>query len=68
MNYLIAVHPDKDEHLLQLLESLEALGVIESFSSYEGGDGRPLAAGTAPLRTKEVQDYDIADQDRNLVD
>ncbi|MEY4134653.1 MAG: hypothetical protein ACOYOO_06805 [Saprospiraceae bacterium] len=68
MNYLIAVHPDKDEYVCQLLESLQVLGVIESFSSYEAGDVRPLATGEAPIRTKEVQDYDIAEQYRNLVD
>lgn len=67
MNYLIAVHSDKDERVLQLLESLEGLGIIESFSLYEAG-GTHLQATGGPTRTREVQEYDIAEQYRNLVD
>jgi|GEM_PF-2328964 hypothetical protein len=67
MNYLITVHSEKDERVLQLLESLEALGVIESFSLYEAGGGRPLATG-ASARPKEIHEYDVAEQYRNLVD
>jgi len=67
MEYLLSVHPDKEERVLQLLESLEALGIIESFTLHGETSSRALTIG-ASMRTKEVQEYDIAEQYRNLVD
>ncbi len=67
MEYLLSVHPDKDERVLQLLESLEALGIIESFALHGGISSKSHMFG-APIQVKETSEYDIADQYRNLVD
>lgn len=67
MEYLLSVHPDKDERVLQLLESLEALGIIESFALQSDTGDAIHPFGTSTL-AKDAQEYDIAEQYRNLVD
>ncbi len=67
MEYLLSVHPDKDERVLQLLESLEALGIIESFA-LQSDMGDEIRTFGASIQVKDVQEYDIAEQYRNLVD
>lgn len=67
MEYLLSVHPDKDERVLQLLESLEALGIIESFALQGDTRDEVRTFGTS-IQVNDVQEYDIAEQYRNLVD
>ena len=67
MEYLLSVHPDKDERVLQLLESLEALGIIESFA-LQSDTGDEVRSFGVSLGDKDVQEYDIAEQYRNMVD
>lgn len=67
MKYFLSVHSDKDERVLRLLESLEELGVIESFTLFEESADQLMLPG-GNLLSREVQEFDIADQYRNLVD
>lgn len=67
MEYLLSVHPDKDERVLQLLESLEALGIIQSFA-LQSDIGDEVRTFRASMGAKDAQEYDIAEQYRNLVD
>lgn len=67
IQYLLSVHPDKEESFFQLLESLQELGVIEAFAPIEQG-GIPQPGLEFPGLSREMPEYDLAEQYRDLVD
>lgn len=67
MNYLVTIHPDKEEHVFHFLHSLQELGIIEYFVSVEQtNSGREQEA--FPIPAQDTYSDDFAAHYRDLVD
>lgn len=67
MNYLVTIHPDKEEHVFHFLHSLQELGIIEHFVSIEQTNSL-FEQEAFPIHAQDTHSDDFAAHYRDLVD